>query len=442
MRLDRASMGKRTKKLVVYLDQNFLSEISKIGINKKVRAEFKDVYDLLCRGFVDEKLVVPGSVLHDIESSLASHLKDGISKRLHHMGQVRLRRPEEIRDRQAFEAFDGHLGLSTRDLLRPEVAFEDHPDQKVEPYCVSVDAHMENLDLRSGRHAKSRRLEALRQRLIQTRTTYQQQLEIEREAQRDSFIKDYCTWCRAITPERSQQLAAFTESDAFADIPLLKVEAHLYASILTRKPSRPIKPSDSTDIAALSAYAPYSDVVCTDAFMADQMQVFVTEYDFKLFHAKTNRLQELKVFLESHLTHTRPIRRPSITVFVVPPKEHREESFRFFRQMGAALKSMGTLEYGEVYAFDDGAMPQYELPQFPGKPVPFYGLQDVDVIPLPPGATEEDVLRMCRERCRSEHFVLVDEYREIGKHFMMGASMRAEAQQTATEGYRIFKATV
>lgn len=79
-------MGKRTQKLLVYLDQNFLSEMSKVDINDKVRPEFKEIYDLLHRGFLDEKLVVPGSWLHDIESSLATHLKDRISTYQHYLG--------------------------------------------------------------------------------------------------------------------------------------------------------------------------------------------------------------------------------------------------------------------------------------------------------------------------------------------------------------------
>ena len=47
---------------------------------------------------------------------------------------------------------------------------------------------------------------------------------------------------------------------------------------------------------------------------------------------------------------------------------------------------------GELYAFDDGAMPKYELPQLPGVPVPFYGLQGVTRNELPLGATEEKIL--------------------------------------------------
>ena len=40
-------MGKGTQKLLVYLDQNFLSEMSKADINEKVRPEFKDIYEPL-----------------------------------------------------------------------------------------------------------------------------------------------------------------------------------------------------------------------------------------------------------------------------------------------------------------------------------------------------------------------------------------------------------
>jgi hypothetical protein len=161
------------------------------------------------------------------------------------------------------------------------------------------------------------------------------------------------------------------------------------------------------------------------------------EYEFKLFHAKTGSLRELKAYLESYVTGAAPIRRPSITAFVLPPQERREESWDFFRKLGAALRAMGTLEYGEIYAFDDGGMPKYELRQLPGKPVPFYGLQDVTTIDLPVGATEEQILKMCRERCRSDHFVLIDEYKNIKDTFMLGAAMSAEGNMDSTN--RIFK---
>ena len=432
-------MGKRTKKLLVYLDQNFLSGISKAEVNEKVRPEFKEIYDLLRQGFLDEKLVVPGSLLHDIESSLATHLKDRILTYQHYLGKVRLYRPDEIRNTQTFAALDRFTGGTPEDPLQPDAAFLDHPDQRVERFGISVDSHLERYNFRQSRHRTAKELEKLRRRLIQDKVTYDRQLTIEQKTQRDQFVQTYCRYCGPVSEEKGKELTAFTESADFASIPLLRIEAHLFASILTRKPDRQIKPSDGTDIDALSSYAPYMDVVCTDAFMADQLRGIAKEYGITLFHAKKNSLHELKAFLETYLSGASPIRRPSMTAFVLPPKERREESFQFFYRLGSALRAMGMNEYGELYAFDDGAMPKYELPQLPGAPVPFYGLQDVTRIELPHGATEEEILNICRERCRSEHFILIDEYKDIPDTFMLGAAMCAEGKMDSMHGYRIFK---
>src|SRR5260370_12691262 len=135
-------MGKRTQKLLVYLDQNFLSGISKAGINDKVLSEFKEIYELLRQGFVDEKLVVPGSLLHDIESSLATHLKDRIVTYQHYLGQVRLYRPDEIRNTQTSAALDRLMRRTLENPLQPEPAFLDHPTHRLHRLGIRADAHL------------------------------------------------------------------------------------------------------------------------------------------------------------------------------------------------------------------------------------------------------------------------------------------------------------
>ena len=275
-------MGKQTQKLLVYLDQNFLSEMSKTDVNEKVRPEFKEIYELLHQGFVDEKLVVPSSLLHDIESSLATHLKAGIVACQHRLGLVRLKRPDEIRNTETFAALDRFMGRTPEHSLQPDAAFLDHPDQRVERFGISVDAHLEGHNFRQSRHRTAKELEKLRQRLLQGKVTYDRQVKVEQQAQRDEFIQTYCRFCGPVSQEKRKELTAFTESTDFTSIPLLRIESHLFASILTRKQKRQIKPSDGTDIDALSAYAPYMDVVCTDVFMADQLRDIDKEYGFTL----------------------------------------------------------------------------------------------------------------------------------------------------------------
>jgi len=83
-------MPKPTKKLLVYLDQNFISEIAKRDLNTNVKPEFTDLYEILKTGFIEEKLVVPQSHFHDIETSLAPILKALIVKYQNHVGQISL----------------------------------------------------------------------------------------------------------------------------------------------------------------------------------------------------------------------------------------------------------------------------------------------------------------------------------------------------------------
>lgn len=208
-------MGKRTQKLLVYLDQNFLSGMSRADVNEKVRPEFKEIYELLHQGFIDEKLVVPSSLLHDIESSLATHLKDRIVSYQHYLGQVRLRRPDEIRNTQTIAGLDRFMDRTAEDPLRPEAAFQDHPDQRVRRFDISVDSHLERHNFRQSRHRTAKELDNLRQRLLQGKATYDQQLKVEQEAQRDQFVQIYCSSCGPVSEGTRKELTALRKVAIF-----------------------------------------------------------------------------------------------------------------------------------------------------------------------------------------------------------------------------------
>ena len=298
-------------------------------------------------------------MLHDIESSLATHLKDRIATYQDYLGQVRLYRPDEIENRQIEAALGRFSGRTPEDPLRRAAAFLDDPDQRVQRFAIRVDAQLERYNFRARRQSTARQLEALRQVLLQRGTAYATQLKVQQQAQRDAFLQTYFRLCSPLSDEDRKRFTAFAESGDFTEIPLLSIEARLYAAILTRNPTRMIKSSDAADIEILSAYAPYMDVFCTDAFMAEQLKSLGIDREFSIevFHARTSSLRNLKAFLENHLSSAAPVRRPSITAFVWPPKNKRDESAHFFRQLGEALRAMGTREYGEIFAFDDGAMP-------------------------------------------------------------------------------------
>src|SRR5438477_4537647 len=167
-------MPKRTRKLLVYLDQNFLSGMAKADTHENVKPAFKEIYELLHRGFVDEQLVVPASVLHDIESSLATHLKDRIATYQGYLGQVGLRRPDEIWNRQVDAVLCRFSGRAAADPLDPDIAFLDDPDQQVQRHAIRVDAHLERFNFRATRQDTARALEDLRQRLLREGIGFEQ----------------------------------------------------------------------------------------------------------------------------------------------------------------------------------------------------------------------------------------------------------------------------
>src|SRR5262249_29824779 len=92
----------------------------------------------------------------------------------------------------------------------------------------------------------------------------------------------------------------------------------------------------------------------------------------------------------------------------------------------------------EVYGFDDGRMPRYEMQQTPGLAVPFYGLQDVIVVKCGPSYSIEALVEAARKECRSTHFVLVGRYPDIPDNFIMRALATPRDGKSSVLGYRVY----
>ena len=431
-------MPKRTKKLLVYLDQNFISEFTKADINEKVKQEWKYLYQLLKEGFLDEKLVVPQSWFHDVETSLAPVLKARIVSYQNYLGQVDLHNAEHVRNLQTGRFLQRFLG-EDEDPFETKIAFRDPPDQRVQQYNITVNLDLSKWKFHSERVATAAGMEAIRREIIAKKVRYEDHLEKQLGAQRDYFLRN-AVYYGHLCEDPVRDLVAFSNDSVFRTMPVVSIYSRLWSWVFTKFPTRQIKPGDATDIDVLSTYLPYMDVIGTDAFMATQLTTLGIdkEHDVRLFSAKTTSLQAFCDFLRHYLKNTLPANRPTISVFVLPSKSVKDNAFKLFFDLSAAARQFGTEEYAEIYAFDDGKMPRYELPQMPGHEVPFYGLQEVHPIKLEPGTTMERTLNICRTHCKSDHFALIDEYRPIEKTFLVGAAMSAGGGIETTQGYRIY----
>jgi hypothetical protein len=430
-------MPKRTKKLLIYLDQNFISEIAKRDLNTKVKPEFTELYEILKTGFLEEKLVVPQSHFHDIETSLAPNLKQLIVKYQNYVGQISLNGQQHVENYQVGRSLQRFLGHD-KDPLEIDIAFRDHPDQRVKQFNITVDSHLERQDLRTGRLGHAARLETLRKEVIDEGFGFADQLEREFLDSERYYLKRALTYYGHIATEK--QLLDFGRNTAFRETPIVKISAQLYAALLTAQ-TRQIQEGDVTDVNVLSTYLPYMDIVCTDTFMATQLRTLGIdqEHAVMVYNAKTASLRDLTKYLNDYVAANDRVNRPLISAFVLPIPPIKAQAFAFYKWLGNLATRFRDPEYVEIYGFDDGHMPQYELRDMPGSPLPFYGLQDVDPIQLPTGSTLDDVLRICRTHCNSRHFIVIDKYQEIPDHFFHGLLMSTDAQKDTAYGYRIYR---
>ena len=63
-------MPLHTKKLIVYIDQNIISNVVKVKADRTRRPDLIALFDVLHTGMMDEKLVCPRSWFHREEGSL------------------------------------------------------------------------------------------------------------------------------------------------------------------------------------------------------------------------------------------------------------------------------------------------------------------------------------------------------------------------------------
>jgi hypothetical protein len=435
-------MPKKTKKLIVYLDQNFISEMAKADSNKRVRPEFKHLYKLLHEGFLDEKLVVPASWFHEVETSLSIKLKKRIVSYQNYLGQVRLNFPESVRQEQVLAFASIFNGNADIDPFAIDIAFNENPDKRTRMLNIVVDSHLEHFDFKSSRIHTAQTLESLRQEIISLNISYNDQFKTEMKDQRQYCLKaNYKHLMHSFNNDK-EKISEFIMSDMFSRIPCINIEAKLMAYLLTKFRDRVIKGSDYTDIDIISTYLPYIDVLATDGFIAERITELgiASDYNIDLFDARTSKLHLFINYLEKYMQSSRPANVPSISIFVLPDPTIKEKSIELFRSLGTSSTENinGKDEWADIYGFDDGDMPKYRLERGPKIDLPFYGLQEIHVIRIKPHLSFDEIIAICREKSRSNKFLIIDKYSELSNNFVLGLLVLNESLGATYNGYRVF----
>jgi hypothetical protein len=163
-------------------------------------------------------------------------------------------------------------------------------------------------------------------------------------------------------------------------------------------------------------------------------------YNCLLFDSRRKGVEKLIDHLRNALADIAPVNVPELSIFVAATDSIKQNSFEFFRRIGSQAKQAENRlgSWVEVFGFDDGKMPQYEMRQVPGVPAPFYGLQDVLAIKCSASDDADALVETARKECRSTHFVLIDVYRDLPDDFMMQAVMTPRDGKSSVCGYRVY----
>lgn len=423
----------RPQKLLIYLDQNFISDIAKV---ERRRPEFDELYSLLHQGFWEEKLVVLRSVFHEVETSMAGSLADPIRSGQSTIGHVRLLHPIDVKESQIVRALQLRLGnADVQDVITFDDIFEENPDRRLHHIEIDVNCDWQHAGARQDRQQLADQLDRVRKRIFDNSVSYKEQLLIEmREMRGQALSSANARQYTAASGATMAQLVEFVASPAFERIPIVRLEAGLLARLMTAYANRPIRAGDATDVDAMAAYLPYCDMYAADGAMVAiaRQEAVDSMFGCELFSSR-GEVDQLIQRVRTRLENMAPVNVPALSVFVAATEDIKENAFNFFRVIGSQAKSVENRlgKWVEVFGFDDGAMPQYGL-------APFCGLQEVVIKSCNVTDSRDVLVDACRKSCRSRNFILVDRFEALPNDFITRSLSAAEAGLPDILGHKIY----
>ena len=316
------------RKLVVYLDQCYLSNMAQAAFGAK-RSDpkysiFGQLFETARRLVVDDKAIFPESMVHGSEADLAENSRALIRKVTGSLAWgLRLRSPDQIMTAQLTKGLIQWYGRDPDPPLRDwGEAFKRDPQEAISnrstkawdsEVLVTVDWPPSGEEVREQKRRRPERtaeLERIRQECVDRKITYDTQLEEERLAAigwtclYPTFVRMYAAalelvwkgkspdepldeqlvknvamdlvgpnsldWLVSrlaqlrITPQRA---FSFLMSHQAKLLPYFDIQSRLWASVVTDRDRR-VQPGDANDIEAISTALPYCHVLTCDSYFS------------------------------------------------------------------------------------------------------------------------------------------------------------------------------
>jgi len=329
------------KKLILYLDQNFLSDIEKAASESKddIRLKkFEDLGKLITKLVKEEKVICPISSYHSQESPIKFR-KPILDQAFNFSWDLHFRTELDLRLHQIADSCVDFFGV--RNLVPPsewwEISFGVNPDlpnssrgrgnifiHVRRDIKLLDEIHKENKDGYLGWVTKIQ--ERVRSEGLTFERCKKEEIDSWGKATfvnpvkeiHELKIKDLpptfnqtCGYLNAldaisifyrlkIACNSNKTINKFLSSNEIKDIPLAKIQGTLFAAILTGHVDYNNKPSSQMDININSMVLPYVDIFCTDSANKELIKQLKLdkEYNVELYSMKDidlliNRLSSL-----------------------------------------------------------------------------------------------------------------------------------------------------
>jgi len=310
------------KKLIVYLDQCLISEIAKTQGRTDARSlAILDLYNALKEGVNADKIVVPASFFHRVESAGDTRIESKIFHDLKSLGQVEFLPWWDIEKKQFQNQLLEHASKESHHKENPWLeAFGADPDSPLQSHDLIVIGYPFH-DIHSALDEVSRgKIEGIKPST--SSNTLAEQYNLELDAARVGYRKQIANDLRFFLEENGispEQAEAFIVSVAFAKIASLHIHSLMWARELTSLSTRTGKASDQTDIQMLSTILPYADMLCTDTYMAAAVRELKLDekYQAEIFSMKEEDIKRFTQRVREETAKRSPANVPPFSLLVM-----------------------------------------------------------------------------------------------------------------------------
>lgn len=406
-----------TKKLIVYIDQNIISNIVKAKEGRIERPDLIALFEVLNDGMRREKLVCPRSWFHREEGSLTS-LDPELQRYLRYIGQVDFLNPFELEERQFFNVARVFLGEEPYYSGWHE-CLEDDPDQRLTRFHIDANMPMGIFTFREQRQRHAEELD--RARSVVRGRMYAEQLALERAEVPRYLYESYPFRVHhlfAEQPAGREKLAAFLETDLATSVVSMDLFSQLCASLLVHHNHRSIQTGDVTDMKIISNLLPYCNVLTTDKFMKEVTRALKLPERFgvPVFAGTVDDVTALTTHIKSLLATRPPANAPELSLLIVPDQAIKDNLWDFFRalMLGARRWESEVHEWIELVNVNDGGYPTYQHRRS-GLPLPdasFFFEFDDEI-----SSKGRDTEALARD-LRADVVVIVDSYHRLPDDFL------------------------